>query len=98
MKRDKIFKVLTWCVFGISAIFSLISYKYLPDKVALQISFTGKLQNYVNKGLASIVIPVILLFLSIYSSANKEQNKVKYFFISLIIMAAHMYIIYMNIK
>jgi len=98
MKSDKIFKVLNWILLVIIGIVSVILYKYLPDKVALHISVTGKLSNYVSKGIAAVAAPVIVLFLNLYSSfIDKEEKGVKYFFVSLIIIAAHILIIYRNI-
>jgi len=98
MKSDKVFKILNWVLLVIIVMVGIISYKYLPDKVALQIGITGKLSNYVSKGIAAAAAPVIVLFLNLYSSfIDKEEKGAKYFFVSLIIIAAHIFIIYRNI-
>lgn len=98
MKRDKIFKVLNWVLLAVIIVFSLMSYKYLPDKVGLQITISGKLSNYVSKGIAAVAAPAIVLILNVYSLfIDKEEKGAKYFFISLIIIAAHILIICKNI-
>lgn len=98
MKRDKVFKILNWGLLAAAIIISLVSYKYLPDKVALHIGITGELSNYVSKGIASAAVPTIVLLLNLYSSfIDKEEKGAKHFFVNLVIIAAHIFITYRNI-
>lgn len=99
MKSDKILKVLNWILLLIIVIISLVSYKYLPDKVALHINISGKLSNFVSKNIAALVAPAIVFLLNLYSSfIDKEGKAAKHFLVSLIIIAAHVFLIYSNIK
>ncbi|MDV3429462.1 MAG: DUF1648 domain-containing protein [Bacillota bacterium] len=98
MKSDKVFKILNWVLLIVIIIASIVSYKYLPAKVALHIGITGELSNYVSKGIAAVAVPAIVLLLNIYSSfIDKEEKGVKFFFISLIIIAAHIFLLYKNL-
>lgn len=98
MKRDKLFKILNWGLLAASIIFSLVTYKYMPDKVATHLSYTGKLSNYVDKDLIAVGIPVIVLLFNLYSTfMDKEEKGSKHFFINFVIIAVHAFLTYRNI-
>jgi uncharacterized membrane protein len=97
MKRDRVFKLLNWGLLAASIIISIVTYKYLPAKVATHIGLTGKLSNYVDKGLVAVGIPAFVLIFNLYSSfMDKEERGGKLFFINLVIIAAHMFLTYTN--
>ena len=78
-------------------IISLVAYRYLPEKIGLQINLKGEMNNYVPKNLFIVMIPTILFVIDYYYS-SENSYKIKGFIIELIFFTINVLFIFLNMK
>lgn len=76
MKNVNISKFVKLGFVGVMIILAIISFFLLPDKVAMQFSASGQLQNYIPKEFA-VIIPFGVYALTFLPNKNGENEDVK---------------------
>lgn len=83
----------------LSIIINLVSYKYLPEKVGLQLNTKGILVNYVPRLIFIVITPIVVFISNTYSFIAKDDNTVlKGFIVEIIFFVVNIIIIFSNVK
>lgn len=69
-KKIKISKIF---IFALTCIVNIIFYKYLPNSIVINYSFTGQPNYAVNKVLGLLILPIIMIV--IYVLENMKISK-----------------------
>lgn len=98
MNQNKIKHFTLPAMAVVTLLINIIAYKYLPDHVALQISFSGELRNFVPKIVFVFASPAVLMLLYYVNNSKEPGRKFKFIFISLIIFVINIIFIYLNLR
>jgi len=80
----------------LSIIINVIAYKYLPEKIGMQIDLKGNLDNYVSKNFFLVMMPIIVIIINYYYSA--DSHKFKGLAAQMIFSIVNIAIIFTNLK
>ncbi|RKD30515.1 DUF1648 domain-containing protein [Thermohalobacter berrensis] len=75
---------------------NIIVYQYLPNRVGMQITLSGRLDNYVPKFIFVIIAPLILIASTVLAKNLKEEYK-KVLLVNIVIFIANIIMILANI-
>lgn len=85
-------------ILGAAALFvNLIAYKFLPEKIGMQINTAGELRNYVSKPIFVIIAPAVIGVMYFLSKGIDESNRSKYLMVSVIVFIVNILSILFNI-
>ena len=82
----------------VSFIINLVLYSRLPEKVAMQMSLSGGLNNFVPKIIFVMAAPLVLFIDYFYIIKSEEQGKYQSLIIGIIIFVVHIFLLYLNLK
>ncbi len=92
----KILKKSGWISFVIALVISAVSYPFLPDKIAIQWSFYGKVSNMVPKIAYAVGAPIIIFLINLIYKDN-ESKKVQVLIVSIVIIALSIMTVMLNL-
>ena len=98
MKKENVFVVINWIFVAITIIANILSYKHLPDSMVIQINSAGEASNQLSKGIYLIMVPIVLLSISLYTSLNKNKSSIKYFILMTILFSVNIFTLYFNLR
>lgn len=79
-------------------IINLLSLRFLPNRIALQITSSGNLTNYCSKSMFAISLPIMAFLVALYLFFKKEKRVIYFLVVDIIILFCDLAAIFMNIK
>lgn len=79
-------------------IINIIGYFNLPDKIATHIGVNGQKSNYLSTPIYLLGSLLLIIFLSIMTLQKVGERKVKYFFVTAVLVVANGIMIITQIK
>lgn len=97
MKKGRMFELI---VLILIILINIISYKYVPENMAINFSLTGKVNYSVNKTIGLSIIPIValLMFLIGFLPSEKNDNKLATYGIYGIILFLNIVMIKVNMS
>lgn len=80
----------------ITTVLNVVMYNQLPDKLGLQLSTSGDMQNHIPKNYFILLIPVILLVDLMYSIKSDDEDQRSPLIIGLVAVGLNIFTIMMN--
>ena len=95
MKNSKTINALLIAITAVTVILNIAMYFFLPDKIATQITFSGKPSNTMSTALYLVLSPLIIGLASGMGICRNDK-KIKYFVIGCVLFAANIAVILYN--